>query len=51
MIILSYMLTDEQIIKFQTIWKQQFGEEISREQAISLGIKLIRLIQIVCKQA
>ena len=41
------MLTDEQIIKFQAIWKQRFNEEISREQALTYGIKLIRLLQIV----
>lgn len=41
------MLTDEQLIKFQEIWKEKFGEEISREQALTNGMKLIRLIQIV----
>lgn len=43
------MLTDQQIIKFQDLWKQRFGEEISREQALEHGIKLIRLLQIIIK--
>ncbi len=41
------MLTDEQIIKFQALWNRRFNEDISREQALTYGIKLIRLLQIV----
>jgi hypothetical protein len=44
------MLTDEQIIKFQKIWKRQFKEDLSREQALEYGMKLIRLLQIVLKK-
>ncbi len=41
------MLTDEQIIKFQKLWKLRFKEDLSREQALAYGMNLIRLLQIV----
>lgn len=41
------MLTDKQITKFQEIYKNHFGEEISREDALEGGIKLVRLMKIV----
>ena len=41
------MLTDKQITKFQEIYKNTFGEEISREDALEGGIKLVRLMKIV----
>ena len=44
------MLTDEQIIKFQYLWIQRFHEDLSREQALEYGMKLIRLLQIVYKE-
>jgi len=34
---------DQQIIKFQTLYKNRFGKEISREEACEKGEKLIRL--------
>jgi len=43
------MLSDEQIIKFQTLYKNRFGKEISRAAACEKGIKLIRLIELICK--
>lgn len=43
------MLTEEQITKFQTLYRKRFGKEISREQALEKGIKLIRLIEIIYK--
>lgn len=41
------MLTDEQITKFQEIYKNYFGEEISREDALEGGIKLVRMMKII----
>ena len=41
------MLTDEEITKFQLLYKNRFGEEISREEAIVRGEKLIRLVRTV----
>lgn len=43
------MLSDEQITKFQTLYKNHFGKEISREEAYEKGIKLIRLVEITYK--
>lgn len=43
------MLTDEQIIKYQTLYKNRFGKDISREQAYEEGAKLIRLVELVYK--
>ena len=41
------MLTDEQIKKFQAIYRKYFGKEISKEVAIKQGIKLVRLMEII----
>jgi urease accessory protein UreF len=43
------MLSTEQITKFQTLYKNRFGKEISREEAYEKGAKLIRLVEIVYK--
>lgn len=43
------MLSDEQIIKFQTLWKNRFGKDISREEAYEKGVKLIRLVELIYK--
>ena len=39
-------LDNEQITKFQTLYKSRFGKEISREEAYEKGIKLMRLVEI-----
>lgn len=41
------MLTDEQISKFQALYKNRFGKEIGREEAYEKGAKLIRLIELI----
>ncbi len=43
------MLSDEQIIKFQALYKNRFGKEISREEAFEQGAKLIRLVELIYK--
>lgn len=43
------VLTDEDIAKFQTLYKDKFGIEISREDAYTKGIKLLRLMSIAYK--
>ena len=43
------MLSDEQITKYQTLYKNHFGREISREKAYEDGSKLIRLLELVYK--
>ena len=43
------MLSDEQITKYQTLYKKRFGKEISRGEAYEQGAKLIRLIELIYK--
>ena len=43
------VLSDEDIVKFQTLYKSEFGMEISREDAYEKGVKLLRLMSIVYK--
>ena len=43
------MLSDEQIIKYQTLYKNRFSKEISREEAYERGAKLLRLVELIYK--
>ena len=43
------VLADEDIVKFQALYKSEFGMEISREDAYEKGVKLLRLMSIVYK--
>lgn len=43
------MLTDEQVTKFQDIYRESFGKEISKAEALEKGIKLVRMMEIVYK--
>lgn len=43
------MLSDEQITKYQMLYKNRFGKEISREEAYEQGAKLIRLVELTYK--
>ena len=43
------MLSNEQITKFQVLYKERFGKEISREEAYEKGMKLMRLVELVYK--
>lgn len=43
------MLSSEQITKFQTLYKNRFGKEISREEAYEEGAKLIVLVELIYK--
>ena len=40
-------LSDEQITKFQTLYKNHFGRDIGREEAYEKGAKLLRLFEII----
>lgn len=44
-------LSDKDIEKFQELYKSHFGIEISKEQAHEEGMKLIRLIILICRPA
>ncbi len=41
------MLSEEDVKKFQEIYKKEFGKKISKEEALEQGIKLITLIKII----
>jgi len=43
------MLSDEQVEKFQALYKKHFGEELSKEEAYEKGAKLLRMVQLVYK--
>ncbi len=43
------MLSDEQVKKFQSLYKKHYGKEISKEEAYNQGIKLVRLLKITYK--
>lgn len=44
------MLDDSNVRKFQDIYREQFGKEISQDDARKEGEKLLRLVQLVYKQ-
>ncbi|MEI7741271.1 MAG: hypothetical protein WCJ29_02085 [bacterium] len=41
------VLQDDDIARFQELYKSNFGTEISREDAYEQGIKLMRLMSLV----
>ena len=43
------VLSDKDITKFQILYRDELGIEISREDAYEKGIKLLRLMSIVYK--
>ncbi|TSC79983.1 MAG: hypothetical protein G01um101429_295 [Parcubacteria group bacterium Gr01-1014_29] len=43
------MLSDEQITKYQTLYKNRFGKDISQEEAYEHGAKLIRFVELIYK--
>ena len=40
-------LQDEDIAKYQQIYKEYYGKEISKEQAYEQGASLVRLMQLI----
>lgn len=43
------VLSDEDIIRFQALYKSELGIEISREDAYERGVKLLQLMSAVYK--
>lgn len=43
------VLSDEDILKFQALYKSEFGMQITREEAYERGIKLLGLMSNVYK--
>ena len=44
------MFTEEQIQEFQKIYEEEFGESISKAEAIRQGTQLVNLIKIIIKK-
>jgi hypothetical protein len=43
------MLSDKQIKKYQSLYKEHLGKEINKEEAYLQGMTLVRLIELVYK--
>lgn len=43
------MLSDEMITQYQELVKKRFNREISREEALENGTKLLRLVELTYK--
>jgi len=44
------MLSENDIKKFQQIYKKQYGKDISKEEALRQGTKLLTLMKVILKQ-
>jgi len=40
-------ISDEQIARFQDLYKEQFGEEISKGEALKRGSKLVGFVRAI----
>ena len=38
-------LTDDNLLEFQMLYQKHFGTEITKEQALEKGLRLIRLVE------
>ena len=43
------LLSDAQITEFQQLYKEHFGVELTKAQALEKGLRLIRLIEIMSR--
>jgi hypothetical protein len=43
------VLADEHIAEFQELWKKHYGTEITKEQALEKGLRLIRLLEAISR--
>jgi hypothetical protein len=43
------ILSDEQISKFQRLYKSHFGVDLDRKDAIEQGSRIVRFVEIVLK--
>jgi hypothetical protein len=41
------VISDKQIEKFQEIYRNYYGSEISKEEAYEQGMKLIRMLKVI----
>lgn len=43
------MLSDKEVEQFQMLYKQHFGKEITKEEALGKGLKLINILALIYK--
>ena len=43
------LVADEHIAEFQRLYKEHFGVELTKAQALEKGLRLIRLIEVVSR--
>jgi hypothetical protein len=43
-------ISEEQVSKFQLVYEKHFGENISKEEALTKGIRIVRLVEIILKE-
>jgi len=43
------VLADEHIAEFQALYKEHFGVELTKAQALEKGLRLIRLTEVVSR--
>jgi hypothetical protein len=41
------VLSDENTISFQTLYKEHFGKDLSKEEAYEQGMKLLSLVSVI----
>lgn len=41
------MLSEKAIASFQQVYRQEFGTEINRDEAVAMGTKLLRLFKLI----
>ena len=42
-------LADENIAEFQMLYRKHFGKDISKDEALEKGLRLIRLMELVSR--
>ncbi len=42
-------LADEHIVEFQMLYRKHFGKDITKNEALEKGLRLIRLIEVVSR--
>lgn len=48
-VIRNIMLTDEAIEELRQIWKEETGEEVTEEEARAMGMRILKLFQLLEK--
>jgi hypothetical protein len=44
-------LTDDHLTEFQMLYRKHFGVDLTKEEALEKGLRLIRLMEVVLKES